>query len=220
MLLAGDELGNSQNGNNNAYCQDNEISWIKWDEADADLVEFVKQLTTLRRQHPALRRPHFFRGTPIRGTAVKDIIWLNPAGREQTHEDWDFPEARTLGFLLGGDAGELFYSTGGRQELDDGFVVLFNAFHEPVAFILPGEEMGRLWEVVIDTANTDARARATRRPAPTRSRAARCRPDPRGAPILPTKGEGAAETMPAASRRPRPRLLCAARGARRSGRRS
>jgi isoamylase len=199
MLLAGDELGNSQNGNNNAYCQDNEISWIKWDEADADLVDFVKQLTTLRRQHPALRRPHFFRGTPIRGTAVKDIIWLNPAGREQTHEDWDFPEARTLGFLLGGDAGELFYSTGGRQELDDGFIVLFNAFHEPVPFILPGEEMGKLWEVVIDIANTDAKGQghkaASTYPLEGRSLVVLIR---RGAPILPTRDGKAAETIPAA----------------------
>ena len=91
---------------------------------------FVQMLTRLRRSHPVFRRPHFFRGRQIPGTAVKDIVWLNPEGREQRDEDWHFPEARCLGFLLGGDAGELFYSTGGRQELDDGFVVLMNAFHE------------------------------------------------------------------------------------------
>jgi isoamylase len=152
MLLAGDEIGNTQRGNNNAYCQDSEIAWIKWDQADEDLLAFVQMLTRLRREHPVFRRPHFFRGTPIRGTAVKDIVWLNAEGREQRDEDWGFAEARTLGFLLGGDAGEQFYSTGGRQELDDGFIVLMNAFHEPVPFSLPPDEMGRRWEVVFDTA--------------------------------------------------------------------
>jgi glycogen operon protein len=153
QLLAGDELGNSQGGNNNAYCQDSPISWIQWDRTDFELLEFVKLLVRLRREHPVFRRPHFFRGQPIRGTAVKDIVWLNPEGREQQDEDWHFPEARTLGFLLGGDAGELFYSVGGRQELDDGFIVLMNAFHEPVPFTLPPDEMGRRWELVLDTAN-------------------------------------------------------------------
>jgi glycogen operon protein len=153
QLLAGDELGNSQGGNNNAYCQDSEISWIQWDRTDFELLEFVKSLVALRRQHPVFRRPHFFRAQPIRGTAVKDIVWLNPEGREQRDEDWHFAEARTLGFLLGGDAGELFYSVGGKQELDDGFIVLMNAFHEAVPFTLPPDEMGRRWELVLDTAD-------------------------------------------------------------------
>ncbi len=153
QLLAGDELGNSQGGNNNAYCQDSEISWIQWDRTDFELLEFVKSLVALRRQHPVFRRPHFFRAQPIRGTAVKDIVWLNPEGREQRDEDWHFAEARTLGFLLGGDAGELFYSVGGKQELDDGFIVLMNAFHEPVPFTLPPDEMGRRWELLLDTAD-------------------------------------------------------------------
>ena len=155
QLLAGDELGNSQGGNNNAYCHDDEISWIRWDETDSGLLEFVKSLVALRRQHPVFRRPHFFRGHAIRGTPVKDIVWLNPEGREQRDDDWGFAEARTLGFLLGGDAGELFYSVGGRQELDDGFIVLMNSFHEPVPFTLPPDEMGRRWAVVLDTARGD-----------------------------------------------------------------
>jgi isoamylase len=162
QLLAGDELGNSQGGNNNAYCQDSEISWIQWDRTDFGLLEFVKSLVALRRQHPVFRRPHFFRGHQIRGTAVKDIVWLHPEGREQRDEDWGFAEARTLGFLLGGDAGELFYSTGGRQELDDGFIVLMNAFHEPVPFTLPPDEMGRRWTVVLDTAREDGAAAGER----------------------------------------------------------
>ena len=84
--------------------------------------------------------------------ALFSANWLNPEGREQRDEDWHFPEARCLGFHLGGDAGELFYSTGGRQELDDGFVVLMSAFHESLGFSLPPDEMGRRWEVVFDTA--------------------------------------------------------------------
>ena len=83
---------------------------------------------------------------------MRDIVWLNPEGREQRDEDWHYPDARCLGFLLGGDAGELFYSTGGRQELDDGFIVLMNAFHEGLDFSLPPDEMGRRWELVFDTA--------------------------------------------------------------------
>ena len=156
MLLAGDELGNTQHGNNNAYCQDSEIAWIKWDQADMGLLAFVQLLTKIRREHPVFRRPHFFRGNRIPGTEVKDIVWLNPEGREQRDDDWHFPEARCLGFVLSGDAGELYYSTGGRQELDDGFIVLMNAFHEAMSFVLPSEDLGRSWEVLIDTASDDA----------------------------------------------------------------
>ena len=152
MLLAGDEMGNTQYGNNNAYCQDSEIAWIKWDQADPYLIAFVQLLTRLRRDHPVFRRPHFFRNREVPGTQVRDIVWLNPEGREQRDDDWHYPEARCLGFLLGGDAGELFYSTGGRQELDDGFIVLMNAFHLGLGFSLPPDEMGRRWEVVFDTA--------------------------------------------------------------------
>ena len=156
MLLAGDEMGNSQRGNNNAYCQDNELAWIKWEEADPYLMAFVQMLTRLRRNHPVFRRPHFFRGRQIPGTAVKDIVWLNPEGRPQHEEDWHFPEARCLGFYLGGDAGELFYSTGGWQELDDGFVVLMNAFHETVPFAMPADGPRRRWELLFDTAREGA----------------------------------------------------------------
>ncbi|MEK0085681.1 glycogen debranching protein GlgX [Benzoatithermus flavus] len=161
MLLAGDEIGNTQHGNNNAYCQDNEIAWIKWGEADVELATFVQRLIRLRREHPVFRRPHFFRGQQIRGTATRDIVWLNAEGREQCSEDWHFPETRCLGFLLGGEAGELFYSIGGRQELDDGFIVLMNAFHEPISFTLPGPEFGKAWEVLIETAR-GAEAEGTR----------------------------------------------------------
>jgi glycogen operon protein len=154
MLLAGDEVGNTQHGNNNAYCQDSEIAWITWKDGDGSLVDFVRRLTTLRREHPVFRRPHFFRGQTIPGTAVKDIVWLTPAGQEKTEDDWRFAEARCLGFLLGGDAGEYFYSPQGQPELDDGFLVLLNAHHEAVPFTLPPATFGREWEVVLDTART------------------------------------------------------------------
>ena len=156
MLLAGDELGNTQHGNNNAYCQDSEIGWIKWDQVDEELLAFVQMLTRLRRTHPVFRRPRFFRNRVLPGTSVRDIVWLNPEGREQRNEDWHFPEARCLGFLLGGDAGDLFFTTGGREALDDGFVVLLNAFHEGVPFRLPPPEMGGAWQVVLDTARAEA----------------------------------------------------------------
>jgi isoamylase len=156
MLLAGDELGNSQDGNNNTYCQDNEIGWVDWDDVDADLLACVRRIIDLRRRHPVFRRPHFFRGAEIRGTAFKDIVWLTPEGREKNDEDWHDPEARTLGFLLGGDAGELFFTPGGRRALDRGFIVLMNSFHEPIEFVLPPETMGRNWRLLIDTARPDA----------------------------------------------------------------
>lgn len=156
MLLAGDELSNSQGGSNNAYCQDNAIGWIDWDKTDEAFLAFVKLLLKLRHEHPVLRRPRFFRGSTIPGTDVKDIIWLSPEGREMTEADWHFAEARCLGYYLGGDAGVAFVGAGGREELDDGFVVLMNAYHEPVPFVLPTDVLSGGWRVVTDTARDTA----------------------------------------------------------------
>jgi glycogen operon protein len=151
MLLAGDELGNTQHGNNNAYCQDNPIGWIDWDDVDLDFLGFVREVIRLRCQHPVFRRPHFVRGRVVPGTEVKDIVWLKPAGGEMGEADWGFAEARCLGFLLGGDAGELFVTSAGRQALDDGFVVLLSAFHERLDFVLPAATPGEGWRLVLDT---------------------------------------------------------------------
>ncbi len=148
MLLAGDEIGNSQGGNNNGYCQDGEISWIDWRESDEDLLRFVQRVARLRHQHPAFHRSRFFRG---RGAGHPDVIWLVPDGREKTDDDWQFPEARTLGMLLTGDPGDNYFTTsGGLAEPDRAFLLLLNAHHEPVPFALPPASDG--WEILIDTA--------------------------------------------------------------------
>ena len=159
MLLAGDEIGNSQGGNNNGYCQDNETSWIQWGNPDAALLEFVRRLVALRLTHPVFHRSRFFRGRPPGGSAPPDIIWLVPSGREKTDADWDFPDARTLGMLLTGDTGDYYYTTAaGSRELDRVFLALLNAHHEPVPVVLPEAVEG--WETVIDTARTGGGADA------------------------------------------------------------
>jgi glycogen operon protein len=146
MLLAGDELGNSQGGNNNAYCQDSAIGWVDWAGDDPDLTAFVAKLTELRRQHPVFRHTRFFRG---RSTDSRpDIVWLVPDGREKTDADWAFPEAHTLGMLLVGEAGG-FQTRGGLEERDRSFLVLLNAHHEAIPFTLPPSTAG--WEVVVET---------------------------------------------------------------------
>ena len=106
MLCGADELGRTQRGNNNAYCQDNELSWHDWelDERREALVSFTKQLIQIRREHPALRRRKFFQGRPIRGTDIKDIIWLCPDGQEMSDEDWNCSWVRCIGMLLEGEA--------------------------------------------------------------------------------------------------------------------
>jgi glycogen operon protein len=147
MLLAGDEQGNSQGGNNNAYCQDNPISWVQWEDTDDDLTAFVRRVSAIRANHPVFRRSRFFRGKSGNGT---DIHWLTPSGHEKAEADWVFPEARTLGILYTGDTGDWYYTTSvGQQQRDLMFLLLLNAFWEPVPFTLPGGDSR--WEVWIDT---------------------------------------------------------------------
>ena len=158
MLLAGDELGRTQRGNNNAYCQDNEISWLDWEPADERtvLVAFVQCVIALRRAHPVFRRRDFFHGRPLRGRDVKDILWLKPDGAEMTEEEWDQHFARCLGVYL---AGEALTETDrrGRPVVDANFLILFNAHHEPIPFTLP--DLGRAaWRGVLDTANASGLA--------------------------------------------------------------
>jgi isoamylase len=155
MLLAGDELGNSQGGNNNAYCQDSDIAWIKWESADENLLAFVRRVAAIRRDHPVFHRPRFFRGHTETGA---DILWLTPEGREKTDADWAFPEARTLGMLFTGDTGDFYYTTaGGLPSRDLAFLLLMNSYWEPVPFTLPKAERG--WEVWIDTFADDRTGR-------------------------------------------------------------
>ncbi len=150
MLLAGDELGRSQKGNNNAYCQDNDIGWVDWEDTDAEMLAFVRRLITLRHKHPVFRRPRFFEGKHLPNSTLKDIVWITPEGREMGQSDWTLPYARSLGFVLGGESCAIDNLTG-REEMDDTFLVLLNAYHETIPYTLPPAALGRSWEVVIDT---------------------------------------------------------------------
>jgi isoamylase len=155
MLLAGDELGRTQRGNNNAYCQDNEISWVDWAESAGQpgLREFTSALAALRRDHPVFRRRRFFSGSEQGpdGSAQRDIIWLTPAGTEMNIDDWRSGFARSLGVFLNGHA---ITEPGprGEQITDCGFLLLFNANSEPVAFTLPGADLAPCWQIVVNTA--------------------------------------------------------------------
>ena len=150
MLLAGDEMGHTQNGNNNAYCQDNELTWLNWHlkPEDQRFFEFTSRLIAIRKQHPLFRRRHFFQGRKIRG--LKDIIWLNPDGREMTDEEWNQSFARCLGVFLAGQGIEE-YDERGRIITDGDCIILFNSHHESVPFKIPevGEPDG--WRVLVDT---------------------------------------------------------------------
>jgi len=148
MLLGGDEVGRTQRGNNNAYCQDNEISWFDWDHVDASLLDFTKRLIALRRDHPAFRRRRFFQGRPIRGTV--DIGWCKPDGTEMTDADWNDGHTRTLGLFIDGElVGEV--SDRGQPVTDDAFLLLFNASADPVEWLLP-PDWKRPWRVAMATA--------------------------------------------------------------------
>src|SRR5215211_3598867 len=153
MICAGDEWARTQNGNNNAYCQDNEISWLKWEytEEEKRLLEFTRKLIQLRRDHPVFRRPKFFQGRRIRGSEIKDVMWFNPGGNEMSEEEWSSPFVRCLGMLLSGDTIDVL-SFEGDPIRDQTFLLLINAHHETIPFVLPGEEHLE-WRLVLDTAN-------------------------------------------------------------------
>jgi isoamylase len=159
MLLAGDEAGHTQNGNNNAYCQDNEISWINWERANgsAELVALLQKVIALRAAHPVFRRRHFFQGRAIKGAGVKDILWLRPDGREMTDEEWNQEHARTLGMFLSGSAVDEVDERG-QSVTDDNFLLLSNAHHEEIAFSLPIAASGMRWVALIDTSFQSTRS--------------------------------------------------------------
>jgi len=151
MLSGGDEWSRTQNGNNNAYCQDNEISWFNWerDEKQNEFVEFTRKLIQLRRDHPVFRRPKFFQGRRIRGSETRDVMWFNPGGSEMSEEEWTSPFVRCLGMLLSGDTMDVL-NFEGEPIRDDTFLLLINAHYEPVPFVLPGQEHIE-WQLVLDT---------------------------------------------------------------------
>jgi isoamylase len=167
MIAHGDELGRTQQGNNNVYCQDNELSWIDWTAAREHevLTEFTARLAALRREHPVFRRQRFFQGRPIRGSSMHDIAWLRPDGRHMTERDWTAELAPTIAIFLNGrgipDRNQI-----GERIVDDSFLLLINAHHEPVTFTLPSESYGRGWEIVLDTADPLLAGIGRRHPLP------------------------------------------------------
>jgi isoamylase len=151
MVLAGDEAGRTQRGNNNAYCQDNEISWHDWDHVDDSLLGFARQLIALRREHPVLRRRRWFQGRPIRGTV--DLGWCKPDGTEMGDEDWDRGLVNSVGLFLNGEA-ITDRDRRGQQVTDDSFLVLFNGDSGLTDWSLP-KQWGKRWEAVFDTSIRD-----------------------------------------------------------------
>jgi isoamylase len=151
MLLGGDEIGRSQGGNNNGYCQDNEISWYDWADADTDLLAFVVRLSRLRHEHPVFRRRRFFEGRTVRGNGEHDIAWYTPSGHVMSEDDWRVGYARSLAVFLNGEA---ITSPGPRGEhvVDASFFVLFNANPEPMEFVLAPEIADDRWVRMIDSA--------------------------------------------------------------------
>jgi len=161
MLLAGDAIGHTQKGNNNAYCQDNEISWLNWDfdQEDRKLLAFVQKMIKLRKEHPVFRRRRFFQGRPIKGAGVKDILWLTPHGREMTDEEWKESSAQCLGMFL---TGEGLGESGPRGEpvTDDNFLLIINANHEDMPFSLPALAPPATWRAIVDTTWDDPSQRS------------------------------------------------------------
>jgi glycogen operon protein len=150
MLLGGDEIGRTQYGNNNGYCQDNEISWYEWVGADWDLHRFVRRLIAFRGAHPVFRRRRFFQGRPIYGKGLEDIAWFTMDGVEMEDSYWEQGFAKSIGVFLNG-AGIATPDVYGRSVRDDSFYLAFNAHYEDLSFSLPDKRFGRRWETVLRT---------------------------------------------------------------------
>lgn len=152
MLVAGDEMGRTQQGNNNAYCQDNELSWIDWNNIDKELLEFTKKLIKIAKEHPVFCHKGWFQGQTIRGTKTKDIAWFKPDGTEMQDEDWTNGFAKSLGIYYSG-IGIKSLDTEGQKIVDDNFYIIFNGFEGDLKYTLPPVVHGAQWSKVIDTAN-------------------------------------------------------------------
>ncbi|MGH3836855.1 MAG: glycogen debranching protein GlgX [Pseudonocardiaceae bacterium] len=155
MLLHGDELGRTQQGNNNVYCQDNELSWVDWDSADQELRTFTAALIAMRREHPVFRRRRFFAGRPIRGgDELRDIAWFTESGEEMTEQDWEVKVCQCLTVFLNGE-GIPDADARGQRVTDNSFLLCFNVHHEDTSVQLPGNGYGQEWTVVLDTATAE-----------------------------------------------------------------
>ena len=156
MLCGGDEVARSQRGNNNGYCQDDELTWYDWklDEPRKRLLDFTSKLIRLRRQHPNLHRRKFFQDRTIKGSIVRDIAWYNTDGNELTDEQWTADWNRSLGVLLNGSTLQVT-DEDGKPVVDDSFLILVNAYHEGVEMTLPEPPHGTPWVQLIDTQHID-----------------------------------------------------------------
>jgi glycogen operon protein len=150
MLLGGDEIGRTQHGNNNAYCQDNDLSWFSWETIDRDLLEFTRRLIAFRREHYIFHRRQWFQGRSLRGSVVADLLWFRPDGTTMTEEDWQSGLAKSLGVFF---SGQNIPSRGrrGQRHEDDDFYLALNAHEEPVTFRPPTGGRVRAWRRVVDT---------------------------------------------------------------------
>jgi glycogen operon protein len=155
MLVAGDEMSRTQGGNNNAYCQDNEISWLNWDKADTGLLDFTRRLIHLRKNHPVFRRRRWFQGQPIIGIGLEDIAWFLPDGTQMGGEHWQEDHAKCLAVYLNG-RGSQTRGPKGEIMIDDSFYVIFNAAHHPIVYQLPCENYGAEWIKILDTSENRA----------------------------------------------------------------
>jgi len=160
MLLAGDEFGQTQQGNNNVYCQDSPVAWLNWNLSEDRrlLLKFTRELLQLRKTQPAFRRRHFFQGRPIHGAEVKDIYWIKSDGSEMSEADWNSGQARSIGMAL---PGEQITETDeqGKRIMGDSFVLLLNAQHEPLPFRLGARRRDLRWRCILDTALGQAEPR-------------------------------------------------------------
>jgi glycogen operon protein len=156
MICAGDELGRTQRGNNNAYCQDNEMSWLDWQKGqdERSLFELTRLLLQLRRQHPIFRRTRFFEGRAVDGATIEDLSWFRPTGESMRDEDWHAESGRALAMRLSGDS-LTEIDADGNPVRDDTFLLLLNAGPKALQFTLPPHGAGHLWAGVVDTAGQD-----------------------------------------------------------------
>jgi isoamylase len=167
MMLHGDEIGRTQRGNNNAYCQDNELAWMDWAHVDTALLEFTRKLSALRRAHPIFRRRRFLEGRPVRRRgqqALPDIEWFTPDGHEMTEEDWDSGFGRSIGVYLNGQ-GIAERDARGQRVVDDSFLLYYNAHDDKIDFHLPPATYAPAWTVEIDTQNATDRVGSAVQPA-------------------------------------------------------
>jgi glycogen operon protein len=156
MILGGDELSHTQNGNNNAYCQDNELTWLNWDldPRQKSFLDFVKTCARIWREQPVLQRRAFFLGRPIRGSAVKDLTFFDPNGNEMSDEDWNNPDVQCIGVRLAGDLIQEVDERG-QPLRGDTLLLLLNSNWQEQSFQLPVPRDNRIWERLIDTAHPD-----------------------------------------------------------------